>query len=82
MTIYIVTDIRTVEDGSAVLINSTQHSKRLSAEARYHSALAAAANSEQYPCYSVIMMTNEGFVIASEHYTHDAPAPEPEPESE
>ena len=80
MTIYIVTDIKTVADESAVLINSTQHITRNGAEERYHTALAAAARSEQYPCYSAILMTNEGFVIASEHYTHEVVPSEPENE--
>lgn len=80
-TIYIVTDIRTVADGPAVLVNTTQHLSRMSAEARYHTALAAAANSTQYPCYSAVLMTNEGFVISSQSYKHDA-QPEPEPEGE
>lgn len=77
-TIYIVTDIRTVPDGDsyAVLINSTQHHSRNGAEERYHTALAAAARSDQYPVYSAIMATNEGFVIASQSYKHEvAPAP-------
>lgn len=78
MTIYIVTDIKTVADGSAVLINSTQHSTRNGAEERYHTALAEAARSTQYPVYSAIMATNEGFVIASQSYEHDV-QPEPEP---
>lgn len=83
MTIYIVTDIRTVPEGNAVLVNTTQHSQRLSAEARYHSALAAAANSEQYPVYSAIMMTNDGFVLESKFFEHEIqPEPEPEPETE
>lgn len=71
MTIYIVTDIKTVADGSAVLINSTQHSTRNGAEERYHTALAAAARSEQYPKYSAVMMTNDGFVITSQSYEHE-----------
>lgn len=71
MTIYIVTDIKTIADGSAVLINSTQHSTRNGAEERYHTALAAAARSEQYPKYSAVMMTNDGFVIASQSYDHE-----------
>lgn len=71
MTIYIVTDIRTVEDGSAVLVNTTQHAQQNSAEARYYTALAAAANSEQYPYYSAVMMTNEGVVLESKCFAHD-----------
>lgn len=78
-TIYVVTDIKTVphEGGYAVLINSTQHQSRNGAEERYHTALAAAARSEQYPVYSAIMATNEGFVIASQSYTHEV---QPQPE--
>lgn len=80
-TIYVVTDIKTTpyKGGYAVLINSTQHQSRNGAEERYHTALAAAARSEQYPVYSAIMATNEGFVIASQSYTHEV-QPEPEPE--
>lgn len=79
-TIYVVTDIKTTphEGGYAVLINSTQHQSRNGAEERYHTALAAAARSDQYPVYSAIMATNEGFVIASQSYTHEV-QPEPEP---
>lgn len=83
-TIYVVTDIKTVphEGGYAVVVNSTQHLSRNGAEERYHTALAAAARSEQYPVYSAIMATNEGFVIASQSYTHEVQPPEPEPEPE
>lgn len=83
-TIYIVTDIRTVpnEGGYAVLVNSTQHHTRNGAEERYHTALAAAARSEQYPVYSAIMATNEGFVIASQSYKHEVVPPEPEAEAD
>lgn len=78
-TIYIVTDIKTVpnNDSYAVVINSTQHLDRNKAESRYHTALASAANSEQFERWSAILMTNEGFVIASQSYEHDV---QPEPE--
>ena len=82
-TIYIVTDVKTVphEGGYAVLVNTTQHQSRNGAEERYHTALAAAARSDQYPVYSAFLMTNEGFVIESKSYTHEVqPEPEPEPE--
>ena len=84
-TIYVVSDIKTVphEGGYAVVVNTTQHQSRNGAEERYHTALATAARSEQYPCYSAVIMTNEGFVIESKCYTHEVqPEPEPEPESE
>ena len=82
-TIYIVTDIKTVphDGGYAVGVNTTQHHSRNGAEERYHTALAEAARSDQYPIYSAIMMTNEGFVIASQSYTHEV-QPQPEPENE
>ena len=80
-TIYIVTDVKTVpyEGDYAVVVNTTQHHTRNGAEERYHTALATAARSEQYPAYSAFLMTNEGFVIESKSYTHEV-QPEPEPE--
>ena len=82
-TIYIVSDFRTVPDaqtgGWAVITNTTQHQTRNGAEERYHTALATAARSSQYPRYGAIMMTNDGFVLESKSYDHDEqPAPEPE----
>ena len=79
-TIYVVTDIKTVphEGGYAALINSTQHQSRNGAEERYHTALATAARSAQYPKYGAVMMTNDGFVLESKCYEHDV-QPEPEP---
>ena len=84
-TIYIVSDMRTVPDaqtgGYAVITNTTQHLDRVKAEARYHTALAGAANSETVERWSAVLMTNEGFVIASQSYDHDVqPTPEPEQE--
>lgn len=84
MTIYIVTDIKTVADGSAVLVNTTQHSSKLGAEERYHTALAAATRNTQYPYYAAVLMTNEGYVLETrcfEHPVEPTPEPEPEPES-
>ena len=78
-TIYIVVDTRTVPDGEgwAVVVNYTQHRDRVKAEARYHSALASAANNEQYHRASATLMTNYGKVLADEHYDHDV---QPQPE--
>ena len=71
-TIYVVTKVSTVKEGNAVLVSSTQHSTRMGAEESYHTALAAAAkNIPGYPMAAVYLMTNGGFVIASEHYEHD-----------
>lgn len=81
-TIYIVSDMRTVLDsqtgGYACITNTTQHQTRNGAEERYHTALAAAARNTQYPLMSAVMMTNDGFVLASQAYEHEVqPAPEP-----
>ena len=82
-TIYLVSDMRTVPDsatgGYACITNTTQHQTRNGAEERYHTALAAAARNTQYPLMSAIMMTNDGFVIASQSYEHEV---QPEPEGE
>lgn len=85
-TIYIVSDMKTVWDKAnnnyAVLTNTTQHRDRFKAESRYHTALASAANSETIERWSAVLMTNAGFVIASESYDHEVPEPEPESEGE
>jgi hypothetical protein len=85
-TIYLVSDMRTVPDsatgGYACITNTTQHQTRNGAEERYHTALAAAARGTN-PVMGAMMYTNEGFVLASEHYEHEVqPQPEPEPEGE
>ena len=84
-TIYLVTDMRTVPDsatgGYACITTTTQHRDRTKAEARYHSALASAANSETIERWSAVLMTNEGFVIASQSYDHEV-APQPEQPTE
>ena len=72
--IYIVHDVRTVEDngGHAVLITSTQHHSRNGAESQFYQKLAAAANPDsQYPRHCVTLMTNDGFVIETKGYTHE-----------
>ena len=82
-TIYLAIDHKTVWDSAnnnyAVLTTTTQHRDRLKAEARYHQALASAANSETVERWSAVLMTNEGFVLASESYDHDV---QPQPEQE
>lgn len=81
--LYIVSDMRTVPDGDnyAVITNTTQHTSRLSAEARFHTALASAANNTQYPRWSAVLMTSEGVFLNSACYVPETqPEPEPEPE--
>lgn len=71
-TIYLVTDMRTVPDsatgGYACLTNTTQHQSREGAEERYHTALAEAARSSQYPMTGAVMYTNYGRMLASQVY--------------
>lgn len=85
-TIYIVADYKTVVDtehgGYAVVKNFTQHHDRLKAEARYHQALASAANSETVERWCAIIMTNDGTVIASDHYDHEVTPEQPEQPAE
>lgn len=84
-TIYLVADMRTVPDsatgGYACITNTTQHQTRNGAEERYHTALAAAARNTQYPLMAAVMMTNDGFVLASQAYQYEV-QPQPEPEGE
>ena len=81
-TIYLVLDTYTVydaeTDGYAVISNITQHRDRIKAEARYHQALASAANGTRERA-SATLLTNYGKVLADEHYDHEV-QPEPEPE--
>lgn len=83
-TIYVVTDVRTVPEGNAVLVTTTQHTSRSTAESLFYTKLAAAANPDsQYPKHYVSLMTNDGFVIETKGYTREQePEPEPEPTEE
>lgn len=81
-TVYVVAKVSTVKEGNAVLIETTQHLSRMGAEEMYHTKLAGAAkNIPGYPMVAVYLMTNGGFIIASEHYTFDV-EDTPEPETE
>ena len=80
-SIYIVTAINTVEDGSAVVVNWTQHATRNGAEEIYHTKCAAAARTTQYPVAAVTLTTNEGEQLYKQVYFHDV-QPEPAPEQE
>lgn len=83
--IYIVLDIRTVEyeGGYAVVLNNTQHHTRQGAESQFYTKLAAAANPDNpNPKRSVVLMTDEGFVIDGKSYAQPEPEPEPEPEED
>lgn len=53
-----------------------------SAESKYHTILAAAANS-QLPVHSALLINEEGYPLRHECYKHEIePEPEPEPTEE
>ena len=74
---YIILETQTYNDGTVgTLINS--FSERNAAESKYHQVLAAAAIS-QLPRHCAFMLTDEGYTIKSEFYTHEQAEPvEPE----
>lgn len=47
----------------------TEHETQDAAESQYHSVLASAAIS-QLPCHSAVLLSEEGFVVASQCYKH------------
>ena len=75
---YLVTEIQTFANGN-ISTPSYAYDNRLSAEAKYHSILAAAAVSA-LPTHAAIMMTSEGTPLEHAAYHHAQPEPEPEPE--
>lgn len=75
---YLVTEIQTWDTG-AVQNPTYAYDDRLSAEAKYHSILAAAAKST-LPTHAAMMFTTNGTFITSQCYTHPVEAPEPEGE--
>jgi len=80
---YLVIEIQTNADGSIGSVQSQSFSnpdERLKAESRYHTILAAAANSTK-PIHAAMMLTADGFLMESKCYTHEVePEPTPEPE--
>lgn len=65
---FIVIEIQTSANG-AVSTLTWQYDSLNSAEAKYHSVLAAAAVSS-LPCHAAVVMTNAGTVVKSEFYRH------------
>ena len=66
---YIILETQTNTDGSlGTLIN--QYEDRNAAESKYHQVLSSAAISE-LPHHCAFMLSDEGFVIKSECYTHE-----------
>ena len=66
---YIVIEIQTSVSGSVSTL-TWQYDEIQSAEAKYHSILAAAAVSS-LPTHAAVIMTNAGTVVKSEFYRHE-----------
>ena len=77
---YIVLEFQTQNDGTVAMLNY-QFDTRNEAESKYHYILSYAAVTT-LPCYSAMIVTNTGEVIASAYYTYTEPEPEPGPEPE
>ena len=65
---YIVIEMQTNADGTVGTI-TTPYADRNAAESAYHTALAAAAVSS-LPKHSAALLTNEGYLEASQCYEH------------
>lgn len=77
---YLVTEIQTWDTG-AVQNPTYAYDDRLSAEAKYHTILAAAAKST-LPMHAAMMFTSDGREIMHQCYTHPVETPEPEEPTE
>ena len=75
---YIILEAQTNANGTVGTLVDT-YTDRNTAENKYHTVLASAAVS-QLPLHSVFMLSNEGYIIKSECYTHGAET-ESEPET-
>lgn len=77
---YIIMEVQVFPDGG-MSTPCYAYSDQNKAEAKYHSVLSVAAVSSlaKHTCF---MLTDDGYVIKSECYTHDIPEPEPESEEE
>lgn len=64
---YIVVELQT-NDTTANIVNA--YTDRNVAEQRYHDILSAAAVSGVHK-HAAVMLTEEGYYIKSEHYTHE-----------
>ena len=80
MAKILVTEIQKFVDGN-IATPSYAYDDTNSAEAKYHTILAAAAISE-LPVHAAIMFSEEGFPLKHECYKHTVEAaPEEEPDS-
>ena len=65
---FIVIEIQTSAAGSVATL-TWQYDSLNSAEAKFHSVLAAAAVSS-LPCHAACILTNAGTIVKSEFYRH------------
>lgn len=75
---YIILEAQSYVDGTVSTLVSS-YDTRNAAENKYHLVLAAAAISE-LPRHSAFMLSDEGYLVKSESYTHETVEPESEPE--
>lgn len=73
---YLVIELQTDAEGHVGNI-ITAHDTKLEAEAKYHTALAAAAVSSVVK-HGAVLLTNTGTLVHSDCFTHPIPEPEPE----
>jgi len=66
---YLVVEIQTFPEGN-ISTPTYAYDNRLSAEAKYHAILSAAAVSK-LPRHACVLMTSEGRSLMSQCYTHD-----------
>lgn len=75
---YIVMEVQVFEGGSMSTPCYAYEDKN-KADQKYHAILSSAAVSS-LPTHTAFMLTDDGYVIKSECYTHEIPEPEPEEE--
>ena len=75
---YIVIELQTNAEGTVAMLTN-QYPTQNEAESKFHLVLGYAAVSS-LPKHACAIITEEGFLVRSEFYTHaQAPAPTPEP---
>lgn len=71
MAVYIVSEIQS--NGATASVITNTYADRNDAENKWHTILAYAAKSN-VKVHSATMLTDEGYFIKSEHYTHESEA--------
>lgn len=71
MAVYVVSEIQS--DGETASVITNTYADRNDAENKFHTVLAYAAKSD-IKLHSAVMLTDDGFVVKSEHYKHESEA--------